>query len=619
MSFFEKNKHYIDNDNDRGIKVRLSPDNILRLVIYTTVYNPFVRQKNLHNLENFLNSVSISKSFHDTDVIALNYFKFLKTVVKIKNDGTANTFQVMEDIIYDNYSDTEIPANYIDQCFNHILEFMENDMHLSEKETLAISEWIEDRLRLDFFTAHTDELKNVLDSVTMGSLDSGTQMNRVDNVIAKIHQGLNKVKTLSNLDDSSIDFTDTTSDNTIQRFIDTLRAPDNRLKCGFKALNRMINGGFQAGRLYVFAGTAKSFKSGTLINIVLTAMKHNKIPPERTNGRQPVILYYTMENDSIETLDRIFYYYYGVSIAESKASKEEVIKMIQEAYYNESGIGLVVKYAPSQSVNTDHLVDVLNDLKENGKECVMLVQDYLRRIRPARTSDEQRLAMGNIADEFSIIAKTMKIPVITATQLNREATNLQEKAKTANVYDSVQNLYASHIAESIQIQQNTDYLIVIGREDVHKQDSLGNNITESYLAFKLVASRDRQKEDDYGNKLEYFALPFDNGFRLTVDEGTDKEVFYRSVIDAVFTDEEKNKMKELQDRFNKESQNRRDMITNNLFAGGKPVMNNNVDPNAMIRNNAIGSSTMDMNKIKVIKDLAYEHDPSSDIDNIFDE
>ena len=453
----------------------------------------------------------------------------------------------------------------------------------------------------------------------MGSLDSGTQMNRVDNVIAKIHQGLNKVKTLSNLDDSSIDFTDTTSDNTIQRFIDTLRAPDNRLKCGFKALNRMINGGFQAGRLYVFAGTAKSFKSGTLINIVLTAMKHNKIPPERTNGRQPVILYYTMENDSIETLDRIFYYYYGVSIAESKASKEEVIKMIQEAYYNESGIGLVVKYAPSQSVNTDHLVDVLNDLKENGKECVMLVQDYLRRIRPARTSDEQRLAMGNIADEFSIIAKTMKIPVITATQLNREATNLQEKAKTANVYDSVQNLYASHIAESIQIQQNTDYLIVIGREDVHKQDSLGNNVTESYLAFKLVASRDRQKEDDYGNKLEYFALPFDNGFRLTVDEGTDKEVYYRSVIDAVFTDEEKNKMKELQDRFNKESQNRRDMITNNLFAGGKPVMNNNVDPNAMIRNNAIGSSTMDMNKIKVIKDLAYEHDPSSDIDNIFDE
>ena len=213
----------------------------------------------------------------------------------------------------------------------------------------------------------------------------------------------------------------------------------------------------------------------------------------------------------------------------------------------------------------------------------------------------------------------MKIPVITATQLNREATNLQEKAKTANVYDSVQNLYASHIAESIQIQQNTDYLIVIGREDVHKQDSLGNNVTESYLAFKLVASRDRQKEDDYGNKLEYFALPFDNGFRLTVDEGTDKEVYYRSVIDAVFTDEEKNKMKELQDRFNKESQNRRDMITNNLFAGGKPVMTNNVDPNAMIRNNAIGSSTMDMNKIRVIKDLAYEHDPSSDIDNIFDE
>lgn len=614
MSFFDKNSHYINNNQDGGIKVRLSPDNILRLIIYATISNPFVRQKNLHNLENFVNSVSISKSFHDSDVIAMNYFRFLKAIIKVKNDGTANTFQVMEDVIYDNYADIEIPVSYIDQCFDYILEFIENDKRLSEKETLAISESIEDKLRLEFFTTHSEELKNVLDDVIMGNLDNGTQMQKVDEVISKIHQGLNKVKTLSNLDDSSIDFTDPVSDNTINRFIDTLRAPDNRLKSGFKALNRMINGGFQAGRLYVFAGTAKSFKSGTLINIVLTAMKHNVIPPDRTNGRQPVILYYTMENDSIETLDRIFYYYYGVSIADSKASKEEVIKMIQDAYYNESGIGLVVKYAPSQSVDTDHLIDVLNDLKENGKECVMLVQDYLRRIRPARKSDEQRLAMGNIADEFSIIAKTMKIPVVTATQLNREATNLQEKAKTAGAYDSVMNLYASHIAESIQIQQNTDYLIIIGREDIHKVDSAGNNITESFLAFKLAASRDRQKEDDYGNKLEYFAIPFDNGFRLTIDEGTNKEVFYRSVIDAVFSDDEKEKMKEIQQKFNQESQSRREFATNTLLVGRPSITNG--DQNSMLRNQAVGNSTLNMNNARITTSLNDVNDPEDDIDYV---
>ena len=617
MSFFDKNAHYIDTD--KGIKARMSPDTILRLLVYCTVQNPLVRAKNLHNLENFVNMVSISKSFNDTDVVALNYFKVLKAVIKAINDGTANTYQTLEDRIYETHSDIDIPQTYIDQCFGHIISFMNEGQFLDEKTTLAISEWIEDKLRLEFFSSKSDQLKRVIDDVTMGNLDTGNLMEQVDQIITTLHQGSNKIKTLSNLDDSSIDFTDPVSDSTINRFIDTLRAPDNRIKSGFKALNRMINGGFQAGRLYVFAGTAKSFKSGTLINIALTAMKHNEIPLERTNGRKPVILYYTMENDSIETLDRIFYYYYGVSIAESKASKEEVIKMIQDAYYNESGIGLVVKYAPSQSVNTDHLIDVLNELKENGKECIMLVQDYLRRIRPARPSEEQRLAMGNIADEFSIIAKTMKIPVLTATQLNREATNLQEKAKTMGIYDSVQNLYASHIAESIQIQQNTDYLIVIGREDVHKQDSLGNNITESFLAFKLVASRDRQKEDDYGNKLEYFALPFDNGFRLTVDEGTTKEVFYRTVCDAVYTDEEKLKMKELQDKFNAESSSRRDMMINSYYSGSNVNQVQPVDPNAAVRNNAIGNSTMDMNKTSIITSLSQMNDPSRDIDNIFED
>src|SRR5699024_10874613 len=100
------------------------------------------------------------------------------------------------------------------------------------------------------------------------------------------------------------------------------------------------------------------------------------------------------------------------------------------------------------------------------------------------------------------------------------------------------HMFVSHIAESVQIQQNLDYGIIVAREKVTKVDEMGVETSSDYIAFKLVASRDLQQEDENGNKLEYFALPFENGFKIAQDEGTDMIKWSESVARASMSDEE---------------------------------------------------------------------------------
>ena len=63
---------------------------------------------------------------------------------------------------------------------------------------------------------------------------------------------------------------------------------------------------------------------------------------------------------------------------------------------------------------------------------------------------------------------------------------------------------ASHVGESALMIENTDYGIIINREE---------DITtkEDFLTFKLIASRAKQP------KVTYFAHPFENGLRLEED------------------------------------------------------------------------------------------------------
>ena len=607
MAFLDR-KHRFGSHNEDGepmITLRFSIENSIRFIVYVSIENQFIKKRNINNLNKLIKLINVETSYEEEDVEARQYFLLLKEITQIMIKEELSNLDVLQDQLITEHGDKDISSDIIYHAMDMIDEAIAGEFILGENEVLEMNNFVETRLSFSFLNENLDRMRSVTRDLAEGRTSDSKIVEEASELISNLHTQLTKTKTASNIEDNTINFASRDeSEGTIERYVDKHRSPENKLKTGFKGLNQMLNGGLQEGRLYIFLGTPKSFKSGTLLNVALSVAQHNEISELKSRNRKPVVLYYSMENDSIETLDRIFFYYFGMGIAESNLSRSEITEAIYQATNFDTGIGIIVKYAPSNSVDTDHLYDTMDELREDGFETILLVQDYLRRIRPKRQSIENRLILGHVADELSIIAKTENIPVISASQLNREATNIRENAIKSNTMDIASQMYISHIAESVQIQENMDYGIIVAREEVVKFDEMGSKSSKSYIGFKLVASRDRQTEDVDGNKLEYLAYPFENGFKIAQDEGTDEVLWSESVARASMTDEEYTEMEERR-------KNIKDKMDKSYKDRG--TGNNIRIPNARSTNRtSIGRSTANINN-DVVRQKLNKYDPMNDI------
>ena len=111
------------------------------------------------------------------------------------------------------------------------------------------------------------------------------------------------------------------------------------------------------------------------------------------------------------------------------------------------------------------------------------MQDYLKRIRSVdgMFGGDLRLQLGAIVNEFKIFATLKGIPVITASQLNRDATAHIDEARVKNKADLVRLLGRSNVGESNLILENSDWIALIAPE----YDRDGNK----YLGIQRVKTR----------------------------------------------------------------------------------------------------------------------------------
>ncbi len=155
---------------------------------------------------------------------------------------------------------------------------------------------------------------------------------------------------------------------------------------------------------------------------------------------------------------------------------------------------LLLWYRPNKSISTTELHGMLEDLEKEGKQCVLLVLDYLKRIRSSRPNKELRLELGQITDELNTIAKDLEIPILTAQQLNREAYKSVEEASTFEAkLAAIDKMGASNVGESIDIVQNVDYGIILNRvSNIQANEEGAIESIDNYLSFKLIACRGKQ-------------------------------------------------------------------------------------------------------------------------------
>ena len=244
-----------------------------------------------------------------------------------------------------------------------------------------------------------------------------------------------------------------------------------KLKTGIQAINRSLNGGFENDRCYIYLGLPGEGKSSTLLNLTLQIKGNNKDIVTKDPTKRPTILFLTMENTLNETLERVF----SILVSDEDISEfgghKEIMQLLRQnglGVTNDSPIDIEFRYVPSNSVDTDYLYTIYDEMSANGQEVVCLVQDYIKRIRPRDfklMGGDMRIALGAVVDEFKEFAIAKHIPVITASQLNRDAAKIIDEGRKSSEADLVRKVGRANIGESTLITENADSAFILVPED----------------------------------------------------------------------------------------------------------------------------------------------------------
>lgn len=287
--------------------------------------------------------------------------------------------------------------------------------------------------------------------------------------------------------------------------------PSHMLRSGMQGLNSMLHGGFESTRVYTFLGLPGEGKSLMLLNLAYQIKIANTTYRPKDPTKRPCVVYLTMENMDRESISRL----YNISTANGYLTD----KSLEDTLYDMRTYGMlrldtptdmdiIIKYKPDSSCDTSYLYDLTDELEEDGYEVCCLIQDYIKKIRPVNYTGEPYNDLGNVIAEFKNYAILQDVPVITASQCNREAAKIIDQKRRINAVDLVRQLGRDNAGESIQVINNSDAVMMLTPEyDAEHNKYLGVNLAK------------RRYNNTYSETLNYMFLPFaqNNGIRLVMD------------------------------------------------------------------------------------------------------
>lgn len=541
---------YIDKKKKREkinkVRTKLSLSTIMNLIYYSLTYDGNVSVSNLANLQRLVSGIDIENSYNEEeDLPTIEHLRLLIEILDILVNYNVDSLDELKDYIKDGTDENYIPKATIESIFSNA-----EDKQFSDKKVLYWNQFIENQLNNNCIYKDIPTLKAIVeafehpDPKTMNEL-----MPLAKETLVNLNRSFNVNKMSVESKYNSFNITDRSSARAIiKKSLEAIYNPGNRIPSGYQLFDKMIGGGFQGERVYTLLGSAKTFKSGTMLNMALNVCtmydEYDLNDPEKT----PAVLYFTMENSMIETFERI-YHYLGLNFSfpyEEKMTKtgkkikkyiisdddvDQILDTIEKETIEKTGIALRIEFRTHMSVDTGEL----DRLYENyalidNQEIIFVVQDYIKRIHSQRSykTEQKREELGEVINEFCNFAKERHIPVLTASQLNREAQKMIESAKTKKKKDIGKKLGGSMVGESSLIYENADYTISIYRE-------VDEDTGDLYQSFNLLMARGE-------SYIDYFAQPYDKDpkyhkFRIATDYGYAKPLGVERMANLVDTND----------------------------------------------------------------------------------
>ena len=334
--------------------------------------------------------------------------------------------------------------------------------------------------------------------------------------------------TIENTEDDFVCIKGETFEKYAQEVYDFYSNPASKVATGMVGFNHILGGGFESGKVYCLFGLQGEGKSTTLLNLSYQIKEYNKRYKPKDPTKTPCVVYLTLENSKKETFSRLF----SISTDAGRMtdySAEECIDLMRSnglVVNDENPIDLILKYKNNNSINTGYLYELYEDLSDLGYEVIAYVVDYLNLIRSVNrfSASEERLKLGSVVNELKAIASELKIPVITASQLNREANSKVDEARNKGKKNTVKEISRNNISESMQILNNLDGCYFLAPEYI-------NNGEKKYLGVKV--GKTRYQMDDIMKGHDSIHIPYTNptSIKLVCDVGMKTPVYKFDLVE----------------------------------------------------------------------------------------
>lgn len=378
--------------------------------------------------------------------------------------------------------------------------------------------WVEDTIasccRLTFINNSIVDFGNLCSDYVMTDYTNKYNIaNQIKDKVEEIQNVFRKHES-SSITNSVVDCSEVSS--TISDMFQEYARPSYRLKTGMQGLNGILAGGFEGGKVYSFFGLPGEGKTTTLLNVAYQIKKFNKDYVCRDKTKRPCVVILTMENTKEQVIESLFNIACDERpINEFPMSHALQLFNMQFAATPEDPITIIIDYKPIKSVNSNYLYELTSNLEDQGYEVIAMVQDYIKRIRPIEYNNDMRLDTGNVINDFRNYAIFKNIPVITASQLNREGVKTVDMARNANKRNIVESIGRNMIGESGLIEENLDASIFIAKEFIDGK---------IWMGFELKKTRYR-----IFTKYTTFYQPFEHGIKYATDTGLSNPLFKKSL------------------------------------------------------------------------------------------
>jgi replicative DNA helicase len=324
------------------------------------------------------------------------------------------------------------------------------------------------RKKINALFENYDELNSVLESIKDGSFDSIDDLvEDYEVTIKKLYSNMMEsnrsvtIEAAASLDLVEDDYSHVTE--MILKKYDT----SNKTPTGFTHIDsKVLYGGYEPSRLYVWGGGSGAGKSTMLNNTILFSattnpahMVENAVSP--TPGKiSRAYLYITCENTIEEALMRTYMPLFDKTAPQMLSDIKQGVDLRKRIYDRlaESGSTIVMKYFPAASISSFDLMGVLDDVIDRyGKDAIAgLYIDYLDLLKTDMRYDIYRMELGHITLSLKTLAVQYNIPVITATQLGRSAYKISDS----------KDLGVDQISESIKKVEHADFVGLLAKDPI---------------------------------------------------------------------------------------------------------------------------------------------------------